>query len=60
MNVILVYSACQDNMHVSVGAKCMSYACQNKGSTAYTTGVIGVQQASDMYVSCELHDMFDA
>ena len=32
MNVMLMCSACQDNMHVTVGAKCMLYSCQNKGS----------------------------
>ena len=31
MNVIVMCSAGQDNMHVTVRAKCMLYACQNKG-----------------------------
>ena len=29
---LFMCSACQDNMHVTLGAKCMLYACQNKGS----------------------------
>ena len=58
MNVIFICSACQDNMHVTLGAKCMLYAYQNKGSMHSACSRSNRQVACMFHVSdmtCLMH-----
>ena len=48
MTVIFMCSACQDNMHVTLRAKCILYACQNKGRM-HSTCSRGNRQVTCMF-----------